>query len=409
VLREQRDLPGAVASFKKATDLEPKGAGYWYNLGKALGEQQDLDGAITAYKKAINLAPSDAEAHCNLGHVLRKQGKFAEALESLQLGHKLGRQRPGWPYPSARWVIDCARLLKLEQRLNTVLTGKAQAKGPAEHLLLADFCVRFRKRYADAVRLYQAAFVQDPALADKRPFARSQAACAAALAAGTSLAPPHLDDQARAQLRRQALDWLKAELDGIRRLVAGSPEKEPASPLEKLARPGLPGTPGNGTRAVELIGALDKLAHWQQNPDLAGVREAKELARLPAEEQKAWRALWADVAALHKQASAHFRETQYRGHLTDQQRDQMHDVQLQAGKTYVFDLESKDFDPELRLEDETGQKLAENNDIAPGVIQNSQIIITAVKDGRYRLVATAFQGRGTGAYLLRVREFVAKR
>ena len=84
-------------------------------------------------------------------------------------------------------------------------------------------------------------------------------------------------------------------------------------------------------------------------------------------------------------------------------------LKLQAGKTYVFDLESKDFDPELRLEDETGQKLAENNDIAPGVIQNSQIIITAVKDGRYRLVATAFQGRGTGAYLLRVREFVAKR
>jgi hypothetical protein len=204
-------------------------------------------------------------------------------------------------------------------------------------------------------------------------------------------------------LRQQALDWLQAELVGLRRLVSGGPEKPPASPLEKLAGQ------GNGPTAVVIVRALHQLARWQRDLDLAGVREAKELARLPAEEQKAWRALWAEVAALHEQARAHFLETQHRGQLTDKQHAQVNEVPLQAGKTYVFDLESKDFDAFLRLEDAMGQKLAENDDIEPGVNRNSQIIFTAAKDGRYRLVATAVTGRGTGAYTLVIREFVGKK
>jgi hypothetical protein len=44
------------------------------------------------------------------------------------------------------------------------------------------------------------------------------------------------------------------------------------------------------------------LQHWQVDPDLAGVRDPGLLAQLPAEEQKEWRALWADVAALLRKA-----------------------------------------------------------------------------------------------------------
>jgi hypothetical protein len=32
------------------------------------------------------------------------------------------------------------------------------------------------------------------------------------------------------------------------------------------------------------------------DPELAGVRDAKALEQLPAEEQDAWRKLWADMA-----------------------------------------------------------------------------------------------------------------
>ena len=46
------------------------------------------------------------------------------------------------------------------------------------------------------------------------------------------------------------------------------------------------------------------LRHWQQDTDLAGIRDAAALAKLPADEQKAFTQLWADVAALLKKANA---------------------------------------------------------------------------------------------------------
>jgi len=48
-----------------------------------------------------------------------------------------------------------------------------------------------------------------------------------------------------------------------------------------------------------MVGTLD---HWQKDSDLAGIRDAAALAKLPAEEQKAFTQLWADVAALLKKA-----------------------------------------------------------------------------------------------------------
>jgi hypothetical protein len=40
------------------------------------------------------------------------------------------------------------------------------------------------------------------------------------------------------------------------------------------------------------------LQRWKADPDLAGIREEPALARLPADEQKACRALWSAVDAL---------------------------------------------------------------------------------------------------------------
>ena len=40
------------------------------------------------------------------------------------------------------------------------------------------------------------------------------------------------------------------------------------------------------------------LSEWQRDPDLAGVRDPVELAKLPAAEREQWQGLWAEVAAL---------------------------------------------------------------------------------------------------------------
>jgi len=42
--------------------------------------------------------------------------------------------------------------------------------------------------------------------------------------------------------------------------------------------------------------------HWQRDTDLASVRDAGALQKLTAQEQEAWRKLWADVAELLKKA-----------------------------------------------------------------------------------------------------------
>jgi hypothetical protein len=47
---------------------------------------------------------------------------------------------------------------------------------------------------------------------------------------------------------------------------------------------------------------VQTLSHWQQDNGLASIRDAAALAKLPAEEQKGFTELWADVAALLKGA-----------------------------------------------------------------------------------------------------------
>jgi hypothetical protein len=47
---------------------------------------------------------------------------------------------------------------------------------------------------------------------------------------------------------------------------------------------------------------MQRLTHWQQDPDLAGIRDKDALAKLPEGERADWLKLWADVEALSKQA-----------------------------------------------------------------------------------------------------------
>src|SRR5262249_18327859 len=121
----QRRLDEAIAAYQKAVRLKPDWAQAHLGLGNALGAKGDLTGAIAASEKAIALQPHLAEAHCNLGHALRLQGEFRRALVALRRGDELGSKNPGWPYPSARWVQECERLVDLEGRLATYLEGKA--------------------------------------------------------------------------------------------------------------------------------------------------------------------------------------------------------------------------------------------------------------------------------------------
>jgi serine/threonine-protein kinase len=234
--------------------------------------KKKLEDAAAAFRKAIQLKSDSAEAHCNLGHTLLGQGRFADALAALRRGHELGCRRDNWPYPSAQWVRTAQRFLTLDAQLPKLLSGEAQPRGTAERLALAQLCQTHKKRYAAAARFYADTFATQPELADDLSGHRYDAACAAALAGcGGGNDAADLPRQERARLRRQALDWLRAELSAWRRALAEGPAK--ARPL-----------------------AIGQMQHWLTDTDFAGVRGSEAIARLPQAERPAWRKLWADVA-----------------------------------------------------------------------------------------------------------------
>jgi WD40 repeat protein len=154
------------------------------------------------------------------------------------------------------------------KRLPALLRGEDKIAGNVERLDFAQVAYD-QKRFAFAARLRAEALAADPKLADDLTPHRYNAARAAALAAaGHGMDEPPLDDAAKAKLRGQALDWLKAELTDWSKV-------QPPQPC--IVRP---------------------LWQWQQDKDLAGIRDRAALAKLPAEEQIAFTQLWADVTEL---------------------------------------------------------------------------------------------------------------
>jgi tetratricopeptide (TPR) repeat protein len=405
-LLEQNDVPGAVQAHSMALQFDPNYAPAWHNLGLALVQQNNLAGAAQAHRMAIRFDPNYAEAHGALGVVLVAQGHFGAAKESMLQALKLFQ--PDHPLQAAaqRQLQRCEHLLALHERLEPVLQGAQTTT--AERLQLANLCRRYLRRYRDAVRLYATAFAAEPRRTDdlNKGLRYQFASCAALAAAGQGHGSNTLEQDEKSQLRRQALTWLRADLDLYRKKVVpdsgtAKPEKQQKGLLSQLSQPSAGGHP------ADVLWVMDRLIHWQADPDLSSVRKDKELARLPAEEQKEWRRLWSDVRALEKESRTAFIETRHPGALVADTAEQVHEVNLIAGKTYAIDLQSTRSDVLLRLEDSQGKTLDENNNIHPGLTVAVRVFFTPRQDGVYRLVATIRGGQGTRAYTLRIREFVS--
>jgi serine/threonine-protein kinase len=275
---KQGNAKEAERCFRQALKFNEATAPAWSGLAIALNNQGDFKGAIAAYQKAATLDPNSPNPLVGLAELQRHQGDFAAALASFQQAlARLSPQHP-WHAITQNQIQFCRRLLDLEKRLDPVLQGE-HAK-PAEQADLADLCGRFKKRYLESVRLYDAAFLGEPALADDlNSTRRYNAACAALLAAGgQGPGADKLADADRAKLRQKALGWLQADVQGWKKLLQNYP---PAAALARKA-----------------------LEHWQRDVILASVREEKALAELPTEDQHAWRQLWTEAAQLLKQVSA---------------------------------------------------------------------------------------------------------
>ena len=140
-------------------------------------------------------------------------------------------------------------MVALDARLSAILRGDQQPKDNRERLQLAQRAYD-KALHAAAAKLWADALDADPKLAeDRQAQNRYNAACAAALAGcGQGKDVPALDDAAKAKLREQARGWLQAELAVWTKFVESGPPQ---------ARPFI----------------VQTLQHWQEDTDLAGVRD----------------------------------------------------------------------------------------------------------------------------------------
>ncbi len=168
-------------------------------------------------------------------------------------------------------------MVALDARLAAMIQGKESRTEFADCLELAQRAYKIGL-HATAARLWAEALEAQPRLAaDRQAQHRYNAACAAALAGCGNGKEEPAPEASRAKLRGQARDWLKAELAAWANVLKSGPPQ--AQPLVALT-----------------------LKHWLEDADLAGIRDEKELAKLPDAEGKDWKALWADVDALRKRA-----------------------------------------------------------------------------------------------------------
>jgi tetratricopeptide (TPR) repeat protein len=250
-------LEEAIRYYTACVALRPRSSGARVNLGLALAASGDLDGAIAQYQEAIHLKADYAEAHNNLGNALRAKGRLHQAV--AEYGNAL-RLKPGY----AEAHSNLGNALADKRRLDEVF---AEMRKP-------------RKRYAAAAQFFEEAFTDRPAMADNMEQQyRYDAACAAALAGcGQGEDAADLEDQERARLRRQALDWLNADLGAWRKRL----EKDPNQNRPTVAK---------------------TMQYWLADPDFTGVRGEAALGKLPEAERLQWQKLWEEVEALKRRAA----------------------------------------------------------------------------------------------------------
>jgi serine/threonine-protein kinase len=316
----------AASVFRALVDLHPSDSLTRERLAGELAATGRPEQAITELRAVIAQRPT-AGAYMAHGALLRSQGRLEEAAEAFQSVIP-GDTGPAWEglaavrldqgrFADARAAIEsllklpandarhraqrrqlelCDLLIAVESKLRAILAGKERPTDAATQHALAVWCQKHKRLTATAAGFYTSAFAAQPSLADDLEAGNQfQAARAAALAGcGVGEDAVGLDDPRRTVLRRQALDWLKAD-------YTAWAEKHRTKPVDRTV-------------------AATAVRAWLNDTDLAGIRDEPGLAKLPADERQDWQAFWdkvtalaaCDPAALIARARAHVARTEWK-------------------------------------------------------------------------------------------------
>lgn len=88
-LKDNNDLPGALAAYRRAAELQPQNADVQYDLAEALRAAGELRAAAEAYRRAAALNPKSGELQTSLGNVLIEIGDVAGAVAAYRQAVRL--------------------------------------------------------------------------------------------------------------------------------------------------------------------------------------------------------------------------------------------------------------------------------------------------------------------------------
>jgi eukaryotic-like serine/threonine-protein kinase len=223
------------------------------DAGTVMGPAPRLVIAMAQYRKG-----QEEEARATLaGEIVRFDWRMAHVISRDHwIWHVLRREAESMIFPHTQAFLE----------------GRYQPQDNTERLALLGVC-RFKNLNLASARLYADAFAADPKLADDPDVShRYNAACAATLVGcGGGEDGAKLSEAERTRWRKQARDWLQADLAVL---------------AKKL----------DSSTAVDYVLVQKTLTHWRADPDLAGLRESSALDKLSADERKECLALWKEVA-----------------------------------------------------------------------------------------------------------------
>jgi tetratricopeptide (TPR) repeat protein len=327
----------AMAEFRRAVELDPKGAPAHHHLGMCLQARGQLDEAMAEYGRAIELEPKGDAAPHQLGMCLQARGQLDEAMAEYRLSIALN------PKAGAPSHYQLGKCWQARGQLHEAIAEYRRATdvdpgGGVAHESLADALLRsgrfteVRRAVGRAFDLLSAKDPHRPALQEKLRLCERMLALDARLSALLQgKERPTLEELL--ELAHLCLDYgrphaaagLYAKAFAARPALAdelGSGHRYNAACAAALAAAGkgsAQGPLGEAERADQRQRALAwlladltlktrlltdghgmvwSLATWQTDPDLASVRDEAALAKLPESQREPWRRLWTDVAAV---------------------------------------------------------------------------------------------------------------
>lgn len=124
LLAEQGELAEATERYQQLLQHQPKFAEVYYNLGNAKHQQGDIEGAIDCYRRALELKPDCSTFHYNLGNMLYQQGKSREAADCYRRACSLAPDDPEASYNLGRALQELKEFTEAEEAYKNAIRLK---------------------------------------------------------------------------------------------------------------------------------------------------------------------------------------------------------------------------------------------------------------------------------------------